>query len=285
MPSFLADLEALGAKLTKAIKSLGSLDSSGVDSVKPIDGIRKSLGAALDKVNSFSLDVKLQIDFPGLTEALRATEELVRSELHEIWKKRQERAKALEKERGRRLDHYEFDNDGFTEYQLRETSSCIREITKFCGSQEAELANLPALMLVGDAGHGKTHLLCSVAEKQIAAQKPAILILGQQFVDAEPWSQITTLLSVSCDRDAFLGALDAVGEASGCRALIMIDAINDGPGVRFWLKHLAGMLSHLQSFPHVGIALTIRTAYYRERQLVETTNCFSCASWARRADA
>jgi hypothetical protein len=266
-PSFLADLEALGAKLSKTIKSLGSLDSSNVESGKPIDGIRKSLDEALEKINSFSLDVKLQIDFPGLTKALRATEELVRSALHEIWNKRQERAKAFEKERGRRLDHYEFDNDGFTEYRLRETSSCVREITKFCESQEAELANLPALMLVGDAGLGKTHLLCSVAEKQIAAEEPALLLLGQQFIDAEPWSQITTLLSVSCDRDAFLGALDAAGEAAGCRTLIMIDAINDGPGVRFWLKHLAGMLSHLQSFPHVGIALTIRTAYYESASL------------------
>src|ERR1041385_5971651 len=111
------------------------------------------------------------------------------------------------------------------------------------------------MLLVGEAGLGKTHLICSVAEKRVASALPTIVLLGQQFDESEPWSQIIRLTGLSCDRDTFLGALNASGETARYRALIMIDAINDGPGIRFCQNHLAAILQHLRSYPHVGIVV------------------------------
>jgi hypothetical protein len=213
-------------------------------------------------VNSLSLDARTSIDFVGLEKALRFAQELVDGELRRIWDRREEKAEQFEKEHGRRPDTYEIHDDGFSTYRLRETSSCIGEVLDFCASRDAALANLPAMLLVGEAGLGKTHLVCSVAEKRVASGLPTIVLLGQQFDEGEPWNQIVRLVGLSCDRDTFLGALDAIGESAGCRTLIMIDAINDGPGIRIWQNHLAAMLSHLRSYPSVGIAITIRTAYF-----------------------
>jgi hypothetical protein len=93
------------------------------------------------------------------------------------------------------------------------------------------------------------------------------VLLGQQFDESEPWSQIIRHVGLCCDRETFLAALDACGEAAGHRALIMIDAINDGSGIRFWQNHLAAMLSHLNNYPHLGISLTVRKAYFDEAGL------------------
>lgn len=266
-PGFLTTIDEFGGKLNKVLADLGGYASSKDDLGKAIEEIRQSLRVSLETVNSLSLDAKAPIDFARLEKALRSAQKLVQSALHRIWQQWQERAKQFEKEHGRRPDAYEIHNDGFSDYRLRETFSCISEVLDFCASRDAALANLPALLLVGEAGLGKTHLVCSVAEKRVAAGQPTIVLLGQQFDESEPWSQIIRFVGLSCNRDTFLGALDASGEATACRALIMIDAINDGPGVRFWQNHLAAILSHLRSYPHVGIVITIRTAYFDKAAL------------------
>lgn len=117
------------------------------------------------------------------------------------------------------------------------------------------------MMLKGDAGFGKTHLLCSVVERRVAAGRPAVLFLGERFDGSEPWSNALQLLGLTCSRDEFLGALDAAGESARCRALILIDAINEGEGVSFWNKHLAAMLADVAHFPHVGLAFSIRSPF------------------------
>ena len=113
----------------------------------------------------------------------------------------------------------------------------MREFVETLDSEELALANLPALLIVGEAGTGKTHLLCDIAERWQEGGLPAIMLLGQQFADVEPWSEVVKLLRFSGDSDEFLGALNAAGELSGARALLLIDAINEGAGRVLWPKH------------------------------------------------
>jgi hypothetical protein len=84
------------------------------------------------------------------------------------------------------------------------------------------------------------------------------LMLGEQFDESDPWVCILRSHGLSCERDAFLGALNSAGEAVGCRALIIVDAINEGVGVSFWNKHLASILTHLRHFPYLSFAVTVR---------------------------
>jgi len=126
---------------------------------------------------------------------------------------------------------------------------------------ESHLTNLPALLLVGEAGRGKTHLLCDVARHRIAAGMPTILLIGGQFNEEEPWSQIIKLLGLGYTREEFLGALEASAQAQGTRALILIDALNEGHGKILWHKHLAGFLRVVTQSPWLGVALSVRTSY------------------------
>jgi hypothetical protein len=140
-------------------------------------------------------------------------------------------------------------------------ASAANELASFCCDVEAVVANNPALLLGGEAGQGKTHLFCDVAERDMKAGRPRILLHGSHFADAEPWSQIVRMLGLNCTTDEFLGALEAAGQAYGCRILVLIDALNEGDGRALWEKYLPGMLTEMARSPWLGIAVSVRSSY------------------------
>lgn len=145
-------------------------------------------------------------------------------------------------------------------YGFRQFRISLDELGDFLDVSSAELAGQPALLLAGDAGSGKTHLLCDVANHRVRGGYPSVVLLGQQLEGGEIWSQIITRLGLRCTRDELLGALDALGEASGSRAVLFIDALNEAVDVK-WRDELPAMIAVLVRFPHVGLAVSCRSTY------------------------
>lgn len=118
------------------------------------------------------------------------------------------------------------------------------------------------LLLTGNAGTGKTHLLCDVAEKRMAKGLPTVLIMGQRFTsEDEPWTQALQQLDIRDVRvDEFVGALEAAAQAFGCRLLVVIDALNEGRGPSIWPEHLDAFLAPLEKSPWIGVVLAIRSS-------------------------
>ncbi len=146
-------------------------------------------------------------------------------------------------------------------HDLFEFQRTLDEFGDICKSDRATLSNMPAMLLAGTAGQGKTHLLCDVARRDLELGIPRILLHGEQFSDEEPWEQIVRLLGLDCTKDEFLGALEAAAQASRCRLLIFIDALNEGEGRGLWQKHLSGMLTALVRSPWLGIVVSVRKSY------------------------
>jgi hypothetical protein len=153
-------------------------------------------------------------------------------------------------------------------YFLRALYQEAQRLAEFADSYEALLANKPALLFVGSAGMGKTHLLCHVARRRAELDRPTILILSEQLANREPWSEILRLLQLPCDADEFLGALNAAGQARGLRVLIAIDALNEGVGRAMWERSLAGFLVRLARYPWVGLVISLRLSY--EKTIIPT---------------
>lgn len=125
-----------------------------------------------------------------------------------------------------------------------------------------DLANARCLLLIGEAGVGKSHLLADVAEYHVARGFPAVLTLGGAFSDADPWRQIAEQLGLTnTPPDAILGALDAAAEAAGTRALVMVDAINERNGIAVWSERLAAFLAVANRFSHVVVLISCRTTF------------------------
>lgn len=140
-------------------------------------------------------------------------------------------------------------------------TEAVARLVEYCEGAKAALTNRPALLLVGEAGHGKTHLLCDAADRDMQQDRPRILLHGSHFTEGEPWGQVVRLLGLNCSAADFLGALDAAGQAYGSRVVILIDALNEGPGRGVWSKHLPGMLERLAGKPWLGLAVSVRSSY------------------------
>ena len=126
-----------------------------------------------------------------------------------------------------------------------------------------ELTKGKLLLLRGLAGTGKTHLLCDVARRRIEEGQPTVLLMGQRFVShEEPWQQLLQQADLpGMSAEEFVGALEASAQASGARALILIDAINEGSGRSIWPCHMAAFLAHIERSPWIGVAMAVRTSY------------------------
>lgn len=146
-------------------------------------------------------------------------------------------------------------------HKLDELSRALWRTLNFLESDRCRLDECPLMLLAGPAGAGKTHFLCEVASKRVGLGQPTILLLGAQFSNGEPWSQIINQLQLQCKTGELLGALDAAAQTQDTRALIIVDAINEGEGRQLWSSYLNGMLELVARYKRVAIILSIRSSY------------------------
>ena len=92
---------------------------------------------------------------------------------------------------------------------------------------------------------------------------PALLLLGNAFIDNEPWPQIRDRLDRPPTEQFkhFLGSLDAAAQAGGMRAIVCIDALNERNGIDVWPHRLTPFLKTFEAFPRVGLILSCRSSY------------------------
>ncbi len=242
-----------------ALHHLPSPDPGLVDGVKNCQQLLDELD---DKVMAIEIPSETAINFPDLATQCG----VVVNEIEQISGRFYDQAWELERsaqaeQQGRDTDRRTRITLESAAYKLRRTATALRELKELLESDAARLVNVPALLLTGRAGTGKTHLLCDVAQARTKGGHPTVLLFGQKFALGEPWDQIIKELDLSCTADEFLGALNAAAEAQDSRALIFIDAINEGQGLDLWSRHLTGFLVKVRRWPRIGLALSCRTCY------------------------
>jgi len=179
-------------------------------------------------------------------------------------------------EDGKRRSTYSINPYQDRQRRLLALQSELRDLNESLDNAE-RLSSNSLLVLTGKAGTGKTHLLCDIACKRIKEGYPTVLLMGQRFVNEnEPWTQTLQQLDLSSlSAEEFVGALEAAAQAAGCRALLLIDALNEGSGRRIWPSHLAAFLARLECSPWIGIALSVRSSY---EQLIVPKEVFERAA-------
>lgn len=147
-------------------------------------------------------------------------------------------------------------------YRLYELMAEFRKIGESL-LHAATVASNPLMILRGNPGTGKTHLLCDVARHRLESGRPTVLLMGQRFISAEgPWVQALQQLDLAkITAGEFVGALEAASQAADCRALVLIDALNEGNGRQIWPTNLAAFLTQLERSAWVSVVLSIRTSY------------------------
>ncbi|MBI2360612.1 MAG: ATP-binding protein, partial [Deltaproteobacteria bacterium] len=147
-------------------------------------------------------------------------------------------------------------------YRLYELQGEFRDLeTELLEADSFAEASL--LLLTGQAGTGKTHLVCDIARTRLRDGRPTVLLMGQRFLSYDaPWTQALQHLDLAhLSAEEFVGALEAAAQTRGCRALVLIDALNEGAGRRIWPEHLAAFLAYFNRSAWISVGLTVRSSY------------------------
>lgn len=114
--------------------------------------------------------------------------------------------------------------------------------------------------IIGKAGIGKSHFLGELVTQRNKASLPNILLLGQQFSDtSDPLSQILALLDIKCKKEIFLKSLQKLGEIQNHKVLIVIDGLNEGAGMQYWLNHLQSLCATIDEYSYINLVFSVRT--------------------------
>ncbi|GAB2793344.1 hypothetical protein GCM10027275_42830 [Rhabdobacter roseus] len=216
-------------------------------------------------VSAIQWEADKPIDLAPICEGLNTLEKHLdekQSELYEL--RRQERQRKSELGEGKRHNHGKEREPYESELQwLRETERALSALQGALREISFTLANSPVLLIKGEPGSGKSHLLGDMANEATKAGVATLLFLGQLFQRGQTiWQNILNQLGLTCTQYELLTSLNSIGRQQGSRVLIMIDALNEGPGRALWKDALAGFIEEVKSFPFVGLVLSVRTTYF-----------------------
>lgn len=145
--------------------------------------------------------------------------------------------------------------------QVQTATNALETARRLCASPATAAACRGALLLTGRAGVGKTHLLCDASKRRISTGLPTVMILGQDFETATLITQVPELAELPGTIDDLLSLLNAAAEASGHKALLIIDAINESEQPERWERTIRAMTNKASRHSGVALVFSCRTEF------------------------
>ena len=154
-----------------------------------------------------------------MTEPIASHTETIQKAFYEL-------RSAIEKSKDRKIDIYSKPHSNEIS-ELRDLETSVYNFRNFMESATCNIANNPFVVIIGEAGVGKSHLLADLVKLRKEDGSLSLLLLGENFSTLEmPWTQLLqNQIRKNIDEFVFLGALSAKAECLQKRIVIMIDAL------------------------------------------------------------
>jgi hypothetical protein len=232
-----------------------------VEQVKVVEASFKETRAKIAEwLDQLSWQPGVAMNFDQVTDMVEALNEQItdrRGQLYELQREKQKTEVRKERDYSYRPP-YEREID-----RLYTIGSANDALLNGIYGANLTLADSPFLLIKGEAGCGKSHMLGDIATVRAKANKPSLLLLGQLFKkEHSVWKNIFEQLHVSCTKEELLSTLNDIGRQIGSRVLILVDALNEGDGKAIWPNELAGFISEVGRYPFIGLVLTVRSVYW-----------------------
>ena len=157
-------------------------------------------------------------------------------------------------EREQQIDHLR--------YRLTRLSRALSGFVQLLETPSALAAERGALLLVGDAGQGKTHLFCDAASRALERDQPAVVLLGGRFSGRRAWSDAAEQLGLGqIGSEQLLDGMRAAAEASGAPFLLLVDALNEAADPAAWQHELPAFIAEATRDRWVSLGLTVRSPF------------------------
>ena len=237
-------------KLTnKAKKELSYFRTTHPSKESEVKQLRKNAKKVIDKLLSLKTKTKNQniswnVLRQNLESAIKASSDL-------YWF-----LKGLQDEERRQKGEY-----AKTEIDTGNTWSLYRALNDLSyfieDGVKTELFSVPRMILKGEAGIGKTHLLCDYANDRINTAQPTLLFLSHEFADTDNTDPLLcmAMLMGYPNRADFLKDLKSLVSSSSERVCVIIDAINEADSIKW------SQLSELFSIKGLSLVISVRNGY------------------------
>jgi hypothetical protein len=147
--------------------------------------------------------------------------------------------------------------------QIGECVGAIRDEREFLASSAGRALVDPSLLVSGLWGTGKTHVLCDITQRRVAARQPTLFILAKSFQGSR---NLLPVISGGVVPDMMteelFDRLQQLGEASGERALVIVDGVNEGRRAE-WRRAITALCELGKGRSHVGLVVSCRTPFER----------------------
>lgn len=151
--------------------------------------------------------------------------------------------------------------DNHERYQLRRFEDSIGEIRAYFNSDTPELISNNCALLLGEWGTGKTHTLCDYAKKLTKEKHHCVFAIAQNFpLNTDPLAAICERSNLAKDMATLLANLEHYGKQNKCRALLIVDGINEGDREE-WKIAVVKLYKQVHRLEHVGLILSCRSPF------------------------
>lgn len=135
----------------------------------------------------------------------------------------------------------------------------IRDEAEYAASASFKLLFDPTLLIGGEWGTGKTHLLCDVTCERLTRDAPTILVLAKNF-EGDILADICARLGEATSVAETFDELELAGRGAMGRTVFIVDGVNEGRR-REWRQAISTLLSLVASHPNIGLVVTCRTPF------------------------
>ena len=145
---------------------------------------------------------------------------------------------------------------------MNDIGSClavVREEKEYIKSPAFKALFDPHLLVSGEWGTGKTHLLCDYTQERIDRNQPTALVLAKNF-QGKVVAQVCSRIEVGPTAASVFNRLEKLGSQTADRAIVILDGVNEGSR-REWREAVTVIQALVADRPNVGLIVTCRTPF------------------------
>lgn len=135
----------------------------------------------------------------------------------------------------------------------------VRDELEYATSSSFKLLFEPVLLICGEWGTGKTHLLCDVTSDRLTHKAPTVLVLAKNF-EGDVLADICGQLGEAKSVEDMFAELEVSGQGTAGRTVFIVDGVNEGRR-RQWKIAINILLSLVAKHPNIGVVVTCRTPF------------------------
>lgn len=117
----------------------------------------------------------------------------------------------------------------------------------------------PQLLVSGEWGTGKTHLLCDFTQHRINRGQATVLVLAKNF-QGNVVEEICARIEAGCTAVGVFGRLEELANKAAERTVIILDGVNEGRRQE-WRKSVSSLQDLVADRPGIGLIVSCRTPF------------------------